>query len=86
MIVSPSTSGPPGASREDTMCRFALGQTVSHHSALMDRGGECEPEWGGESAKGPPAVGPDMNALRGTRLGRRAKSYIVHGNGVWDHV
>ena len=62
------------------MRRLCGGHTISHHSALIARGAagweEEEEEGEGEGGEGigPPAVGPDMNALRGIRFGLSAKS------------
>jgi hypothetical protein len=64
--ISMSPSASIGASFELKTRRLWGGHTVSHHSALMARGAcweEDNDEEGGDI--GPPAVGLDMNALRG---------------------
>jgi hypothetical protein len=55
----------PGVSFELITRCFSGGQTVSQNSALTAVGYEDT---------GPPAVGPEMKALRGNRTGRKAKS------------
>ena len=53
-----------GAPRELTTVMFSGGHTAVQCSSATARG----------AGMGPPALGPDMNALSGMRAGRRAKS------------
>ena len=56
-----------GAPRELTTVMFSGGHTVFQCSSATARG----------AGMGPPALGPEINALSGMRAGRRAKSYSV---------